>query len=313
MSRPAPRFHDFIGQKAVVDLLRRTLGGAQARNEPFPHTCFHGTSGAGKTLLTRALASEMGINVIESMGYDGRATLTDKLARLDCNDFLLIDECHGLGPGEQELLCEAIDHGSIPPLEPKPAAGQADSGSRVSLPPWTLVLATDQPGRLLNALHKRIDFQVTLTYYNLGELKEIVEAMAVPANLLLSPQAAKLLAEASSGLPRRAKQHLQLLRLYYPRSESQQLGILEVREYLDAHGFDQTGLTRQECRYLEGVARLGASSLESIAQALGSDPTFVRRQIEPVLSRRGLVRITPSGRQLTDAGREWASRRSTSN
>jgi Holliday junction DNA helicase RuvB len=255
----------------------------------------------------------MGIDVVEAMGYDARATLSNKLARLHCNDFLVIDECHRLGPSEQELLCEAIDHGSIPAPEPKQAAGQADAASRVSLPPWTLVLATDQPGRLLNALHKRIDFHVTLTYYNLGELKEIVQAMAVPANLLLSPQGARLLAEASSGLPRRAKQHLRLLRLYYPGAESQQLGVPEVREFLDAHGFDESGLSPQECRYLEAVARLGVSSLESIAQALGCDHTSVHRQIEPVLSWRKLVRITPSGRQLTDEGQEWASRRNSSN
>ena len=54
--------------------------------------------------------------------------------------------------------------------------------SRVSLPPWTLVLATDQPDRLLNALLKRIHIQVALSLYPVNELREIVEALASQAN-----------------------------------------------------------------------------------------------------------------------------------
>jgi len=312
MPRPAPRFRDFVGQKPVVDLLRRQLEGAQDHNEPFPHALFHGPSGVGKSLLAQALAAEMGTDVVEAMGYDDRLSIGTKLTRLHDHDILLVDEAHRLGHAEQEILIEAIDRGSIPAPTPKSADRPVGNDGRVALRPWTLILATDQPGVLLNALHKRIVLEIALDYYPLNELKEIVEAMAMQANLLLSPQAARLVAESSSGLPRRAKQLLLNLRLFHPHSENRQLGLSEVREFLDAYGYDEAGLSRQECRYLEAVARLGVGSLESIAQALGCDRAFVRRQIEPALLRRGLVRITPSGRQLTDSGRERASRRQPS-
>ena len=312
MPRPAPRFRDFVGQKPVVDLLRRQLDGAQDHNEPFPHALFHGPSGAGKTLLAQTLAAEMGTDVVEAMGYDDKLALGAKLTRLHDHDILLVDEAHRLGHAEQEILTEAIDRGSIPAPTPKSADLPVGNDGRVALRPWTLILATDQPGILLNALYKRIVIEIALDYYPPNELKEIVEAMAMQANLLLSPQAARLVAESSSGLPRRAKQLLQNLRLFHPHSENRQLGLSEVREFLDAHGFDEAGLSRLECRYMEAVARLGVGSLESIAQALGCDRAFVRHQIEPALLRRGLVRITPSGRQLTDSGRERASRRKPS-
>jgi Holliday junction DNA helicase RuvB len=305
MPRPAPRFRDFIGQKQRVDFVRRQLAGAQVSNEPFPHSLFRGPSGVGKSLLARALAAEMGTDTIEAMGYDDRSVLGEKLGRLRNHDILLVDEAHRLGYSEQELLNEAIDDNSIPAPAPGPADG------RVALPPWTLVLATDQPGRLLDALFKRVVLEVQLDYYPLDELKEIVAAMAgqPKINILLTAQAAKLVARVSGGLPRQAKQHLQMLRNFYPDAESREIGVAEVRGYLDARGFDEEGLSPSECRYLEVLARLGASSLESIALALGCDQRFVRREIESPLVRRGLVRIASSGRQLTAAGREWVGRR----
>jgi Holliday junction DNA helicase RuvB len=308
MPRPTPRFHDFIGQRPVVALLRRQLGGAQACSEPFPHTLFHGRSGVGKSMLAQAVAAEMGTCVVPAMGYDDRHAVADKLATLRAHDLLFVDECHRLGHAEQELLCEAIDHDSIPASDPKGTDRPPGDDGRVTIPPWTLVLATDQPGRLLNALLKRIVIDIPLALYPVVELKEIVEVMAGKANVLLSPQAARLIAEVANGLPRQANQILKNLRLFHRDAETRQLGAPEVREYLDAAGYDPSGLNLQEVRYLEALDRQGVSSLTSLARALGSDANYVRDQVEPAILQRGLVRITPSGRRLTDAGSDWVRR-----
>jgi Holliday junction DNA helicase RuvB len=236
------------------------------------------------------------------MGYDVRAVLGEKLGRLRDHDILLVDEAHRLGFAEQEMLIEAIDDHIIP----GPAADE-----RKTIPPWTLILATDQPGRLLNALRKRIAHRVSLDYYRDGEVKEIVEVMASRMNILLSPQAAGLVAQVSGGLPRQAKQHLLALRLYYPDAERRKLAVADVRGYLDAEGFDGDGSGPLECRYLDVLARPGdgSYSLESIALALGCDQRYVRQEIESPLVRRGLVQVTPAGRRLTAAGWERADRR----
>jgi Holliday junction DNA helicase RuvB len=243
----------------------------------------------------------MGTNVIEGMGYNDRVALAEKLVRLRRHDILLVDEAHRLGFAEQELLCEAIDDLVVP--------GAGDE--RVDLPPWTLVLATDQPGRLLPALRKRLALDAALDFYPVDELKAIVEVTAAqPAiNLLLTAQAARLVAEVSGGLPRAAKHHLQSIRLLHTDAESRPLGQPEVRRYLDASGFDEEGLGPLACRYMEILARSGASSLESLSLALGRDERYVRHEVESPLVRRGLVRISPAGRRLTVAGREWADRR----
>jgi Holliday junction DNA helicase RuvB len=303
MPRPLPKFRDFVGQAPTVAYLRRQLAGAQARHEPFPHALFLGPSGVGKTLLSRALAAEFGTTLIEARGYEDRAALAQKLAGMAAHDFLHIDECHRLRPLEQELLCEAIDCDSIPtPDRKRPGQGAAEQ-ERTPLKPWTLVLATDQPGLLLDALSKRIVVEVHLAYYAVHELKEIVEAMATEASLLVSPQAARLIADVAGGLPRRANQLLQNLRLFVPNAEGKQLGVQDIRSFLDAAGVDAAGLNRSERRYLGVVNELGGASVESIALALGTDVDFVRRQIEPnLVVRRRLVKITSAGRQLTPLG-----------
>src|SRR5262249_20812118 len=152
--------------------------------------------------------------------------LAQKLAELRTGDFLLIDECHRLGPYEQELLCEAIDQKSIPDLG-QAGDQQTPAEGRVSLQPWTLVLATDQPWRLLDALLKRIVIQVFLGFYSPRELREIVAALAAREKLLLSPQATGLIAKMSRGLPRRAEHLLRELRLYFKDSETRQLSLGE--------------------------------------------------------------------------------------
>src|SRR5579884_3674041 len=90
MARAAPRFHDFVGQKPTVDMLRRQLQGALARGEPFPHSLFQGPSGVGKSLLAGAMATEYGTAVVAAMGYVTRPDLAAKLATLKQGDFLLI-------------------------------------------------------------------------------------------------------------------------------------------------------------------------------------------------------------------------------
>jgi Holliday junction resolvasome RuvABC ATP-dependent DNA helicase subunit len=87
MSHPIPKFHDFVGHKKVVDLLRRQLEGVQARREPFPHTLIVGASGLGKTLLAKALAAEYGAEIVKTIGDISKADMVDRLVALNENDF----------------------------------------------------------------------------------------------------------------------------------------------------------------------------------------------------------------------------------
>jgi Holliday junction DNA helicase RuvB len=315
MPRPVPTFHDFVGQKKVVDLLLRQLNGVQSRGEPFPHTLVTGTSGLGKTMLAQALAAEYKTAIVMTIGDISKTDLVDRLVALSENDFLFIDEAHALKGALQELLYEAIDSLRVPRVQGSVAASapQKEGEDAVEIKPCSIILATDQPGGLLNALQKRMSLKVALTYYPIEELKAIVDRMATSKNLLLSPQAARLIAQVSAGLPRRVKHHLQNLRNHFRDSERHQLSVTQVREFLMDFDIDDKGLGTQERQYLDYLKDVGSASLESLAICLGLDTDYVHRQVEQILLRERLVKIGHGGRQLTPMGLDWINKNNNTN
>jgi holliday junction DNA helicase RuvB len=212
----------------------------------------------------------------------------------------------------QEMLYDAIDQLRVPQL-PKPtvaAGSQQAADTTVEIKSFCIILATDQPGDLQNALEKRMVLKVALTFYTVDELKEVVERMATDAQLLLSPHAAKLIAKVSAGIPRRAQHHLQKLRNHFLEAEQQQITLDQVREYLRAFRIDDKGLGPEEHLYLEYLKEVVMASLESLAIHLGLDSDYVRHHVESPLLRERLVKIGIGGRQLTPTGRALLAERS---
>lgn len=307
MPRASTKFNGFIGQARAVELLKGQIQGAVSLGEPFPHTIFHGPSGVGKTELASAVATEFNTSVIYLMGNRSPSVFADHLSRLNRFDFLFIDEAHNLKPAAQELLFQAIDNLQVPIIGADSSGNASnDEQELFDIKPSTIVLATDQPGRLSNALHKRIAVNIALHYYPETELKEIVDRLATDLDILISPQAARLIAQVSGGLPRKAKHHLQNLRRQIPGAEKRQIGVPQVARFLREFGVDQKGLAEQEKTYLSHLQDAGSASLESLAFCLGLDTRFVRSQIEPLLiQQHRLVVIGPGGRRLTLAGKQW--------
>ncbi|MBI3861135.1 MAG: AAA family ATPase [Planctomycetia bacterium] len=303
MARPIPKFHDFVGQRMIVARLARQVQGAHQRGEPVPHSLFIGASGLGKTQLAEALAKAAGTTVHRINGRSAEANVVERIQQCRFADIVFFDEAHQLGGAVQELLYDVIDHSRLPRrLAPVVESPEENAAEFKPIEPITLVLATDRPGKLHNALRKRIPIIEHFLAYSDEEMREIVDTLAAQQGILLSPQARNLIADVSRGVPRRAVHHLGRLRLHLPNSASENLSLSSIRKYLHDFEFDDAGLGSVEIAYMRKLRSFEMASLETLAQSLGLDGEFVRREIESGLFNLELIAIGAHGRYLTEAG-----------
>jgi len=169
---------------------------------------------------------------------------------------------------------------------------------------FTLVLATNTPGRILKALTNRA-IQLQFQAYSNRELRAIALHIAKQEGIQISPQAARLIAEAAQGTPRRVFQRVQILRLFAPKAAEYTLRL--VRECLASEGIDSYGLTIVQRSYLRILAAVPKQQcvLEHLAVRIGLDARFVREEIEYFLAENGYIEIrSNNARRLTQKGNE---------
>jgi Holliday junction resolvasome RuvABC ATP-dependent DNA helicase subunit len=260
----------------------------------------------GKTRLAQALAKEAGTTCRVVPGKARPADLCAALVGLKAGDFLFLDEAHSLARESQTLLFEVIDVGRAPDLLGAQVQAQRDpADGRLIIPPVTIVLATDQPGRLLEALVRRMEHTVHLSDYSRAELVEIIAADASELGLVVSPQALGALADASQGQPRRALHLLRGLRREHSDDPQHQITVEDVRRYLTLAGIDTRGLTPEQQRYLTHLGKLVKASLATLASLVGADEEYVAGRVEPGLVQLDFIRKGRFGRTLTPAGKKW--------
>lgn len=305
MSRPLPNWHGFVGQNTVVSSLRAHARGAKRQSVILPHIALGGPSGVGKTHLARAAAKEMGTKCHEF--YSSRSSkkwdLASRLSMVKRADIFFVDEVHALPTDCQELLYPAMDRQRVPAVDL--AAHRVLDNDWVPIHPFTLIVATDQPGMLLKALKQRIVLPFTLDYYHDDEMRQIAMNYAAEIRVRLTAQAATRIAEAARGIPRRARHLLTSLKTAMKDPD------VEVSKTLaDAHlasiGINQYNLNPNDVRYLNILRdRKGHVSLSNLAVQLGTDPVAVQTDIEGYLIKRGLIGVESRGRFLTPEGKKF--------
>ena len=295
-------FHDFSGQKKVVENLEVFVEAAKYRGEPLDHTLLHGPPGLGKTTLSNIIANELGVGFKLTSGpvLDKPGDLAGILTSLEKNDVLFIDEIHRLSPVVEEYLYSAMEDYRIDIMIDK---GPSARSIQIDLNPFTLVGATTRSGLLTAPLRARFGINMHLEYYEPETLQTIIERSAGILGVPITEDAALEIAGRSRGTPRIANALLRRVRDFAQVKGDGRIDTKITRVALTALNIDKYGLDEIDNKILLTIIdkfKGGPVGITTIATAIGEDAGTIEEVYEPFLIMEGFIKRTPRGRVVTE-------------
>ncbi|MBM3466126.1 MAG: hypothetical protein FJX76_28905, partial [Armatimonadetes bacterium] len=177
-------------------------------------------------------------------------------------------------------------------------------GTRVHLPPFTVLGATTHVGRVPAPLRRRFRHHFRLDLLGVDDLAVAAWRAAQALGVRISEAGCVEVARRSKGTPRRAVQLVEWMADWAAAGAGGRAGELDeqdadaalLRLAIGREGFDEAD--RRYLDVLAGHFEGGPAGLRAMAAALGEEPDTVERDVEPWLVARGYVRLTPRGRTL---------------
>jgi Holliday junction DNA helicase RuvB len=298
------RLTDYVGQKALKEVLEIAIKAAQSRQESLDHLLLYGPPGLGKTTMALILAAEMGVNckITTAPALERPRDIVGLLVNLQPGDVLFIDEIHRLPRVTEEILYPAMEDYRVDITIGK---GQSARTRSIPLKPFTLVGATTKVGALTSPLRDRFGLVQRLRFYELDELTQIVGRTA---NLLSTPievAGSTEIARRSRGTPRIANRLLRRVRDYVEvKSTGKAITETIAAEALELFNVDPCGLDWTDRRLLTFlIENFGGRpvGLDTLAAATGEDAQTIEEVYEPYLLQIGYLQRTPRGRLATPA------------
>ena len=293
---------DYIGQDKVKDTLKIYIDAARNRGDSLDHVLFYGPPGLGKTTLANIIANEMGVHckVTSGPAIEKPGEMAAILNNLQEGDILFVDEIHRLNRQVEEVLYPAMEDYAIDIMIGKGASARS---IRLDLPKFTLVGATTRAGLLTAPLRDRFGIIHHLEFYNIEQLKLIIQHSARILGVEIDEKGAIELARRSRGTPRLANRILKRVRDF---AQVKYNGI--ITEYvahvaLDLMDVDKLGLDHLDRNILETIIYKfggGPVGLDTLSAAIGEDGGTIEDVYEPYLIQNGLLNRTPKGRVATD-------------
>ncbi|WP_301860073.1 Holliday junction branch migration DNA helicase RuvB [uncultured Megasphaera sp.] len=294
---------EYIGQEKAKQNLDVFIQAAKLRGEALDHVLLYGPPGLGKTTMAGIIANELGVSLRITSGpaIERPGDLAALLTNLQERDVLFIDEIHRLSHSVEEVLYAAMEDFALDIVIGK---GPSARSVRIDLPPFTLVGATTQVGRLAPPLRDRFGVICRLEFYRPDELVLIIKRTADILNIEIDDSGAMAVACRSRGTPRIANRLLKRVRDFVQVAEEPVITAELAGQALDRLEVDDCGLDRTDRRVLQVIIEKfggGPVGLDTIAAAISESVDAVEDVYEPFLMQLGFLNRTPRGRVVTAA------------
>ena len=302
MSLRPVKLKDFIGQKKAIDNLKISLEAAKKRKEPMEHVLLAGPPGLGKTSLAHVIANEMNVSITATSGpaIERAGDLIGILTNLSDGDILFIDEIHRLAKVVEEFLYPAMENFQIDFVIDK---GPYAKTIKFNLKRFTLIGATTRAGLLSAPLRGRFGMFYHFDFYENENLVKIVTRSAKILGIPIDKGGAEEIAGRSRGTPRVVNRLLRRVRDWSEVKADGKITVATALEALKNQGIDNMGLDLIDRKVIGAIHASydgGPVGIEALASTMNEEPDTIVDIVEPFLLKKGFLKRTPRGRQLTD-------------
>lgn len=291
----------YIGQEKVKQNLNIFIQAAKMREEPLDHCLLYGPPGLGKTTLAAIIANEMDVQFRSTSGpaIERAGDLAAILSSLEPGDVLFIDEIHRIPRAIEEVLYSAMEDFF---LDIVIGTGPSARSVKIDLPPFTLIGATTRSGLLSAPLRDRFGVLTRLDFYEIEELREIVERTAEIFDTEIGRDAALEIARRSRGTPRIANRLLKRVRDISQVHGEEMISLETTMKSLEMLQVDEVGLDHVDHKLLKAIIENFQGrpvGLDTIAATIGEESQTIEDVYEPYLLQKGFIQRTPRGRVAT--------------
>ncbi len=292
---------DYVGQDKIKENIQVIITAAKQRSQSPDHLLFYGNSGLGKTTLAYLVANEMGKKIKSTSGpaLERAGDLAAILTNLSEGDVLFLDEIHRINKTIEEYLYPALEEYKLNLILGK---GPMARTMELKLPKFTLIGATTRPGLLSAPLRNRFGATFQLNFYNLEDIKKIIERSGRLLNIKMEPEAVKAIAERSRFTPRVANRLVKRVRDFAQVQNAEIITEKIAKHALDSLEVDLMGLEPSDRNILLALIEKfngGPVGLQSLAAAAMEEEETILDIYEPYLMQCGLLERTPKGRVAT--------------